>query len=218
MTRVRSAYGRSRRRTGTECARREAGPSRRSTKVPHERTLDVIGLDYYDPVVTRHFRVPGHRTAGGRNRRPTRELWDDVPESRRAHPMARRSSSPWRPGVPIWVVENGLCNRVRNGHSYRPPGRMGPSPLPARAHRRGGRSAVDRGVPVAGLLALVAGRQLRVGIVRAPVRPLRGRPPARRARDAAGWTTDAMGDDAPGAYRWIIAGLRSGDRSVLDPE
>ena len=30
--------------------------------------------------------------------------------------------------------------------------------------------------------------------------------------------TDAMGDDAAGAYRRIIAGLRAGDRSVLDPD
>ena len=29
--------------------------------------------------------------------------------------------------------------------------------------------------------------------------------------------TDAMGDDAAGVYRTIIAGLRAGDRSVLQP-
>ena len=47
---------------------------------PHERTLDALGIDFYDPMSARHFRCPGHRTAGGRNPMPTRELWDDVPD------------------------------------------------------------------------------------------------------------------------------------------
>ena len=47
---------------------------------PHERTLDVLGLDYYDPLAARHFRLPGHRTAGGSNPQPARELWDDPPD------------------------------------------------------------------------------------------------------------------------------------------
>ena len=39
-----------------------------------------------------------------------------------------------------------------------------------------------------------------------------------RGGPGRGWLeTDAMGDDAPGAYRRIISGLRSGDRSVLEP-
>ena len=37
---------------------------------PHERALDVLSLDYYDPEVARHFRMPGHRTPGGRSTTP----------------------------------------------------------------------------------------------------------------------------------------------------
>src|SRR6202043_2157846 len=44
---------------------------------PHERTLDVVGIDYYDPVAAHHIRLPGHRTAGGRSWQPGAELWDD---------------------------------------------------------------------------------------------------------------------------------------------
>ena len=29
---------------------------------PHERSLDAVGIDFYDPMSARHFRVPGHRT------------------------------------------------------------------------------------------------------------------------------------------------------------
>ena len=36
----------------------------------------------------------------------------------RADPLARRPARPG-PGLPLWVVENGLCNRVRNGRPSR---------------------------------------------------------------------------------------------------
>ena len=127
------------------------------------------------------------------------------PHVRRAQPASRRGScgttcrirlgltrlaegpGALTPGdLPVWVVENGMCNRVRRGRSLSPPGRLGPSPLSAGEHRRGD-GGRRRGRPGPGLLALVAGRQLRVGIVRAAVRALRCRPPPRRARDDAGW-------------------------------
>ncbi|HUD16833.1 MAG TPA: family 1 glycosylhydrolase, partial [Acidimicrobiales bacterium] len=84
---------------------------------PHERTLDAVGLDYYDPGAARHFRVPGHRTAGGRNRYPTRELWDDIPNPAGLTRWLQAQGA-FTPGIPIWVVENGLCNRVHFGRSY----------------------------------------------------------------------------------------------------
>ncbi len=149
---------------------------------PHERTLDVLALDWYDPTVSRHFRLPGHRTAGGRNPLPTRELWDDVPD-----PAALtgwlEAQRDLAPGLPLWVVENGLCNRVLEG---RPLDRLDgwDRPRYLREHLSAVMAAVDRGVPVTGLLALVVGRQLRVGVVPAPLRPLRDRPSPGRARAA----------------------------------
>jgi len=47
---------------------------------PHECSLDVVGLDHYDPVASRHLRLPGGRTAGGRVVGVARPLWDDVPD------------------------------------------------------------------------------------------------------------------------------------------
>ena len=194
--------------------RRRAGPGRRPAGLldaldasPHERTLDVLGIDCYDPMAARHFRLPGHRTAGGRSPAPARELWDDVPDPGGLtrwlgvqHELA--------PGLPLWVVENGLCNRVRHGPVLRPARRVGPSPLPAGEPGRGGGGRRRRRAG-RGLLALVAGRQLRVGLLRAAVRAPRGRPD--RGPRAARWLeTDAMGRDAAGAYRRLIAGLRSG--------
>ncbi|MBV8462529.1 MAG: glycoside hydrolase family 1 protein, partial [Acidimicrobiales bacterium] len=56
-------------------ARRDPGRRRALDAIyrsPHETTLDVLGLDFYQPMVGRHARVPGHRTAGGRNLEPSR--------------------------------------------------------------------------------------------------------------------------------------------------
>jgi beta-glucosidase len=82
---------------------------------PHDRTLDMAQIDFYDPRVDRKFRIPGHLTAGGRNWLPGRLLWDDPPD-----PAGLRRSCALNeiPGLGVWVVENGLCNRVRRGVAY----------------------------------------------------------------------------------------------------
>jgi len=209
---LRSAYGSTRRRsTAPGRARRVLDALYES---PHERTLDVLGLDYYDPLASRHFRIPGHRTAGGRNLWPTRELWDDPPEPRGLtrwlevqHALA--------PDLPLWVVENGLCNRVRKGRSFpRLDGWDRPRYL--REHLAAVVEALDRGVPVEGYWHWSLVDNYEWGSFE-PRFGLHGMDRA-RGGPARGWRdTDAMGDDAPGAYRRIIGGLRSGDRSVLEP-
>jgi beta-glucosidase len=181
---------------------------------PHERPLDVLGVDYYDPQASRHFRRPGHRTAGGRNALPNRQLWDDLPDPAGLtrwlgvqHALA--------PGLPLWVVENGLCNRMRRGRSF---GRLDGWDRPRflRANVAAVVDAVGAGVPVTGYWhwSLMdnyewGSYEPRFGLY--GVDRDRGGPAGR-------WLeTDAMGHDSAGTYRDIIIGLRSGDRSVLDP-
>jgi beta-glucosidase len=82
---------------------------------PHECTLDVVGIDYYAPVAADYGRLPGHRTAGGRSWQVGNDLWDDRVEPRGLVDYARANTSP---GLDLWVVENGLCNRVRRGRSF----------------------------------------------------------------------------------------------------
>ena len=194
-----SAYGsRARRRPG-RLPRRAVDALYGSA---YERTLDVLGVDYYDPLVARHFRLPGHRTAGGRNPLPTRELWDDVPDpAGLARWLADQHAL--APDLPLWVVENGLCNRVRNGRAFSPRRRMGPESLSTREPGGGGRRHRRRHTGDR-LLALVVGGQLRVGIVRAPLRPLRcGSPPRRTRYAVAGDRLDGgrLGDHLPGDHR-----------------
>ena len=179
---------------------------------PHDRTLDVFGLDYYEPIASRHFRLPGHRTAGGRNPMPTRELWDDAPD-----PLGLTSwliaQHELTPDLPIWVVENGLCNRVRNGRSYsRQDGWDRPRYL--RENIAAVVAAVDAGVPVEGYWHWSIVDNYEWGSYE-PRFGLYGLDRHDGEHGLRWLETDAMGDDSPGAYRRIIAGLRSGDRSVL---
>ncbi|HXW39499.1 MAG TPA: family 1 glycosylhydrolase [Acidimicrobiales bacterium] len=178
---------------------------------PFERTLDVLGLDFYQPVVGEHFRLPGHRTAGGRNARPSRELWDDPPD-----PDGLRRwlgvQHALTPDLPLWIVENGLCNRVVNGRSYpRLDGWDRPRYL--RAHLGAVVEARDQGVPVEGYWHWSLVDNYEWGSYE-PCFGLYGLD--RRGRSGIEWmATDALGDDSAGVYRDVIAGLRRGDRSVL---
>ncbi|HWE71315.1 MAG TPA: family 1 glycosylhydrolase [Acidimicrobiales bacterium] len=196
---------------------RAAGPRRRAVEAvyasPFERTLDVVGLDYYDPMVARHFRAPGHRTAGGRGWLPTRELWDDVPDPAGLAGWldAQQAATP---DTPLWVVENGLCNRVRNGRSF--PRLDGWSRSRYLRENIGAVvAAADRGVPVAGYWHWSLVDNYEWGSYQ-PRFGLYGVDRHRGERGFRWLDTDAMGEDAGETYRRIIAGLRAGDRSVLD--
>ena len=180
---------------------------------PHERTLDVLGIDYYDPLAARHFRLPGHRTAGGRVLAPARELWDDVPDP---GGLARwlGVQHELAPGLPLWVVENGLCNRVRDGRSY---GRLDgwDRPRYLRENLAAVVEAVDAGVPVEGYWHWSLVDNYEWGSYE-PRFGLFGVDRSRGPRGGTWLDTDAMGRDAAGAYRGLIHGLRTGDRTVLD--
>jgi beta-glucosidase/6-phospho-beta-glucosidase/beta-galactosidase len=182
---------------------------------PHPLTLDVVGLDYYDPMVARHFRAPGHRTAGGRGWLPARELWDDVPDPAGLTRWLGVQASD-SPGTPLWVVENGLCNRVRNGRSFPRLDGWDRSRY-LRENIKAVVTAIERGVPVAGYWHWSLVDNYEWGSYQ-PRFGLYGVDRHRGARGFRWLETDSLGDDAGGAYRRIIAGLRAGDRSVLDDE
>lgn len=176
----------------------------------HDCTLDVIGIDYYDPLASRHFQLPGRPTAGGRNVLPVRPLWDDVPDpAGLGHRL--RIEQTLAPGLPIWVVENGLCNRVRSGRSFaRIDGWDRPRYL--RENLAVVAAAVDDGVPIEGYWHWSLVDNYEWG----SYEPRFGLYGIDRSRDDRWLDTDAMGDDAASSYRSIIAGLRAGDRTVLD--
>ena len=186
---------------------------------PHERTLDVLGIDYYDPVASNHMRLPGHRTAGGRSLLPNAELWDDVvypaglTEYARANlALSAEASGDGRP-LELWIVENGLCNRVRNGHSYeRIDGWDRPRYL--RENLAALVAGLDAGLPIGAYLHWSLVDNYEWG----SYQPRFGIHGVDRERGVKVLDTDSMGRDSAGTYRLLIEGLLAGDRSVLTSE
>ncbi len=176
---------------------------------PHECTLDVTQIDYYDPVVSNHVRLPGHRTAGGRNWLPTRMLWDDRPDP---DGLIAYSQLHHEQGLPLWVLENGLCSRVRNGRFYlRSDGWDRLRYL--RANLAAVVRAIDAGIPVGSYYHWTLADSYEWG----SYEPRFGLYRIERKGGDIGWgSLDALGGDASSLYRRIIQGLRAGDRSVLE--
>jgi beta-glucosidase len=191
---------------------------------PHPLTLDALAIDYYDPVASNHIRLPGHTTAGGRSMAPGGELWDEsvnpsglnrylranVEMSAQASGSVRGAESGSRP-LPIWVVENGMCNRVRRGRSFdRLDGWDRPRFM--REHMRAVVDALDAGLPVAAYLHWSLVDNYEWG----SYEPRFGIHGVDRERNVRILDTDSMGKDSAGAYRELVKGLKAGDRSVLN--
>jgi len=175
---------------------------------PAERCLDVAQLDYYAPLAAEHLVLPGSATTGGRYTSPTRYLWDDRPDPAQFLAYTLEAGEL---GLPVWVVENGLCNRVRHARSYpRQDGYTRPRYL--RENLGAVVEAIARGVAVEAYVHWTLVDNYEWGSYE-PRFGLFGvdRPRGRRISDH-----DAMGEDAAGAYAAIISGLRAGDASVVD--
>ena len=145
---------------------------------------------------------------------PSAAPWDT-----QSHPSALRSwcatEAALHPGLPLWVVENGMATRVSagDGEPERRADRMD-RPRYLRAHLGAVAEAVAEGLPVAAYLhwSLVDNYEWGTYEPRFGLFGL-----DRREPDRVRWLdTDAQGDDASGEFARVVAGLRAGDRSVLE--
>ncbi len=117
-----------------------------------------------------------------------------------------------RPGLPLWVVENGMATRVHDG---RPEPRADGWDRPhyVRAHLGAVVDAVATGLLVHAYFHWSLVDNYEWGTYE-PRFGLFGMD--RRDPDAPRWMdTDAQGHDAAGAFAHVVSGLRAGDRSVL---
>lgn len=176
---------------------------------PHTRTVDVTQLDYYDPAVSRKFRLPGHETAGGRNWMPARMLWDDRVEPQHLPAYASIASEP---GLEAWIVENGLCNRVTGSRSYRRDD-LWDRVSYLRANLAAVVDCLDAGIPIGGYWHWTLTDNYEWGSYE-PRFGLFG--VDRSGSQPVVLALDSMGGDAAGAYRRIVTGLRNGDRRVVN--
>ncbi|MGH9226817.1 MAG: family 1 glycosylhydrolase [Acidimicrobiales bacterium] len=168
---------------------------------PDERPIDVILLNYYDPVTANRVWLPGRRTVGGRNWSPFRQLTDSAvnPEG-----LTRYCRLNHEPGLEMWLAENGLCNRVRSSVTY---GRRDgwDRARYLRANLAAVEAAVQEGLPVTRYFHWTLADSYewgtyehRFGLYR--VDQMDGAPV---------WSdVDAFGGDAAGAYRRLAESLR----------
>jgi 6-phospho-beta-galactosidase len=134
-------------------------------------------------------------------------LWDDPPDP---SGFTRYCELNAEPGLDLWVAENGLCNRVRRGISYRRADGWTREEY-LRANLAAMVDAMDRGVPVAGYYHWTLADNYEWG----SYEPRFGLYGVDRERGVRWSDHDSMGGDAAGTYRRIIESLREGDRSVL---
>ena len=163
--------------------------------------MDAVGFDWYDPVASHAIRVPGRRMpSGGRDWSFGRAYWDVE-----SHPAALRAwcvtESALRPGLPLWVVENGMATRTRDGRAVPREDGMD-RPRYVREHLGAVVDAVAAGAPVTAYFhwSLMDNYEWgtyepRYGLFGVD----RSDPTAVRFMD-----TDAVGDDAAGEFTRVV--------------
>jgi beta-glucosidase/6-phospho-beta-glucosidase/beta-galactosidase len=181
---------------------------------PRSRVVDAAGFDWYDPIASHAMRMPGRRLAagGGRDWSFGRALWDTVSDPAALGSWCATEAA-LRPGLPLWVVENGMATRVRGGRAEPRSDGMD-RPRYVREHLGAVADAVAAGVPVRAYLhwSLVDNYEWGTYEPRFGLFGLDRSDPA-----GVHWLdTDSAGADAAGAFTRVLAGLRAGDRSVLD--
>jgi beta-glucosidase/6-phospho-beta-glucosidase/beta-galactosidase len=173
----------------------------------HERVLDVVQVDYYDPFAAHHIRLPGHKSAGGRTWLPGRMLWDDLPCPGDMRAFLETSR---QVGLELWVVENGMGSRVRRGRAWPRLDRYD-RPRYLREHLGEIVRMVEAGLPLTGYWHWTLADNYEWG----SYEPRFGIFGVDRERGVRWLDTDSLGHDTAGAYRRLIEGLRAGDASVL---
>jgi beta-glucosidase len=166
----------------------------------YERCLDVVAVDFYDPVVSHHVRVPGHRSAGERNWAPSRNLWDEHPDPAG---LVRYCMANQEPGIEVWVVENGLCSRVSHGRSF--PRADGSSRVRYLRDNMGAlRDAVGRGLRLGGYWHWTLADNYEWG----SYEPRYGVHGIDRSRGVRWLESDSMGDNSASAFHEMADLLR----------
>ncbi|MCX7619322.1 MAG: family 1 glycosylhydrolase [Acidimicrobiales bacterium] len=176
----------------------------------HERCLDVTQVNYYDPNLSNYLCRPGRRTAGRRHWGPDPKHWEQTPgpEHLQRYLAAHRLD-----GVPIWIMENGLCNAVIDGVAHpRDDGWDRPSYL---AHHLAALAdALEAGIDVRAYFYWTLFDNYQWGEFESCF-GLAGVTRDNTSGDCKFLELDSMGNDSIAAYRRLTAALRRGDRSEL---
>ncbi|MDD5748245.1 MAG: family 1 glycosylhydrolase [Actinomycetota bacterium] len=80
----------------------------------HERLADYIGVDFYDPFIGHYAKPPSLEDIRELNFELGIRNWEWVQNPYAFRAFLKKESA-MQPGIPVYVFENGISNRVRNG-------------------------------------------------------------------------------------------------------
>jgi len=164
---------------------------------PFDRALDVVKLDYYDPVAAHHLVEVGRQT------------WNDTVDP---HGLGTYLSANLEPGLELVVAENGLSNRVREGRAF--PRRDGWDRVRyLRANLAAVAGAVEAGLPVTGYFHWTLADCYEWG----SYQPRFGLYAVDREGGVRWREEDSMGGNAAGTYKKLIEKMRGGRRPQTPP-
>jgi beta-glucosidase len=186
---------------------------------PQVQTLGAVGFDWYDPIASHALQLPGRPRVGdgagadGRDWSASRAIWD-LPSDPDALRAWCRTEAAFHPGLPLWVVENGMATRVVDGIPVpRADGEDRPHYI--RRHLGALVDAVADEIPVTAYLhwSLVDNYEWGTYEPRFGLFGLDRSAPTGRVRYL---DTDAAGFDAAGAFAQAVRGIKAGSRPTLD--
>lgn len=91
-------------------------------EAPRASNLDYIGIDYYDPYISRGIKMPGRQTAAGSRWRPVADFWEQVVNPA-GLALICRAATINAEGKSIVIAENGMASHTKGKLSYgRPDG------------------------------------------------------------------------------------------------
>jgi beta-glucosidase len=185
---------------------------------PQARSVGAIGFDWYDPIASHALRPPGRRRDGGdggsgRDWSASRAIWDVPADPDALHAWCRTEAA-FHPGLPLWVVENGMATRVVKGSPV-PRADGDNRPRYIRRHLGALVDAVADDIPVTAYLhwSLVDNYEWGTYEPRFGLFGLDRSDPGGRVR----WMdTDASGHDAAAAFAQAVRGILAGSRPTSD--
>lgn len=173
-------------------------------------SLDLIGIDYYDPYFSRGVRMPGRKQAGGTRWSPVADFWEQVVNPPGLAIVARVAMIN-AGGKDVVIAENGIASQTRTNLSFgRPDGITRADYI--RRHLAQLLVARAAGVPLTGYYQWTLVDNYEWG----SYEPCFGIHGIDRSSGSPIITDeDAMACDSAGAYREAIEAMTSGDPELI---
>ncbi len=177
---------------------------------PDERKLDYLGVDFYDPFLKHMIALPSSKDLAEKRFNFNSELWEQVLNPRAFYHFLKAETFNCET-LPIYILESGMCYRIR-GNTFEPRYDGATMDKFLQCYIFEVMRAVKDDLPIKSYFYWTMVDNYEWG----SYEPRFGLFYADRSKTPVEISDkDASGTDAAGAYRDIIAALRSGNREKI---